>query len=85
MVDASDEERPVREFYAVGKADRSLAEWAVVDQVVATGSVAGTPVHGQETVEIVAGISPDLARTHGLKANEVRPLGRRLPRRWLSR
>ena len=85
MVDAPDEDRPVREFYAVGKADLSLAEWAVVDCVVAAGSVAATPVHGQETVEAVSSISADMARTHGLKVNEVRPLGRKLPRRWFSR
>lgn len=85
MVDAAEEDRPVREFYAVGKTDQALAEWAAVDAVVAGGVVAGIPVHGQETVAAVCGISADMAGIHGLKANEVRLLGRRLPRRWLGR
>jgi len=84
MVELADEPQPVRHFYAVGHEDRSRAEWAAVDQALALGPLATSPVGGVEPVEAFAQLSPRIVRRMGLTPGRVHPLGRLWPRRWLS-
>lgn len=83
LVTAEDDPSPARLHFAVGKPDQQRAEWAAVDAALGRGVVATSPVAGEEPVLAVAPIQPGLARIMGLASGEVRPLGRRLPRRWL--
>lgn len=83
LVTPEDEPDPVRFHFAVGKPDQQRAEWAAVDAALGQGVVATSPVKGEEPVLAVSPIQPGLAKNMGLASGEVRPLGRRLPRRWL--
>jgi len=84
MVELADEPEPVRHFYAVGQDDRSRAEWAAIDEALAIGAVATSPVGGVEPVEAFARLSPRAVRRMGLAPGKVHPLGRLWPRRWLA-
>jgi hypothetical protein len=75
---------PVRHFFAVGHEDRAKAEWTAVDWALREGSVAASPVGGLEPVEALRHIPPLRMAALGLKAGEVRALGWKHPRRWLS-
>jgi hypothetical protein len=84
MLELPDAAAPVRHFYAVGHEDRNRAEWAAVDEALARGAVATSPVAGVEPVEAFARLSPRVVRRMGLAAGGVRPLGTLWPRRWLA-
>lgn len=73
-----------RHYYAVGHADRHKAEWTAVDCAVRAGEVATSPIGGAEPVEALRQLTPAKMAGLGLKAGEVRELGWRHPRRWLS-
>ncbi|HEY8617234.1 hypothetical protein [Phenylobacterium sp.] len=73
-----------RHYFAVGHDDRAKAEWTAVDWALREGQVASSPVGGQEPVEALRRLTPQRMISLGLKAGEVRPLGWRHPRRWLS-
>jgi hypothetical protein len=74
----------IRHYYAVGWADRSRAEWTAVDHALRAGEVAASPVDGTEPVEALRPLSRARMATLGLAPGEVRELGWRYPRRWLS-
>ena len=76
---------PVRHFYAVAQPDRAQAEWAAVDCAVALGEVASSPVGGVEPVQAVAQLSSDKLRANGVGEGQIRALGGKWPRSWLSR
>lgn len=78
------ETEPVRWWFAVGKPDQQRAEWAAVDCALPIGSVATSPSKGVEPVEAVSLLPDRVVRTMGLAPGEVKALGRRIPRRWLS-
>lgn len=84
MVELEDEPGPVRHFYAVGHEDRSRAEWAAIDQALAIGAVATSPVGGVEPVEAFAKLTPRVIKRMALAPGRVQPLGRVWPRRWLA-
>jgi hypothetical protein len=84
MLELPDEAAPIRHFFAVGHEDRSRAEWAAVDEALAIGAVATSPIGGVEPVEAFARLSPKVVRRMALGAGRVRPLGRLWPRRWLA-
>lgn len=73
-----------RHYYAVGQADRARAEWAAVDCAVREGEVATSPIGGAEPVEAIKPLTRLRMAALGLAAGEVRELGWRYPRRWLS-
>jgi hypothetical protein len=84
MLTPPDEPAPLRHFFAVGHADRAKAEWTAVDSALLIGHVATSPVGGLEPVHMVAELTPHTVHLLGLKPREVRPLGWRWPRRWIT-
>jgi hypothetical protein len=74
----------VRLFYALGHAERAKAEWTAVDRAQEEGEVATSPRGGMEPVEALAGLTAPRMAKLGLAKGEVRALGDRWPRRWLS-
>ncbi|PHY13804.1 hypothetical protein CSW58_03370 [Caulobacter sp. B11] len=83
MIEIPGERAPVRHYFAVGHPDRARAEWAAVDQALATGAVASSPYQGQEPVEALREVAVYRARELGLLKGEARALGDKFPRRWL--
>lgn len=73
-----------RHYYAVGHADRSKAEWTAVDWALRRGEVAASPLAGAEPVEALKGLTRPRMATLGLASGEVRELGCKSPRRWLT-
>ena len=77
-------ERMQRHYYAVGHADRAKAEWTAIDWAVRAGEVAPSPVDGAEPVEALRPLTRPRMTMLGLAPGEVRELGWRYPRRWLT-
>jgi hypothetical protein len=75
---------PTRHYWAIAIADRAKAEWAAVDRAMLLGDIASSPCKGIEPVEAIKALTPHAFDWSGLKAGEVRPLGTKQPRRWLS-
>lgn len=84
MVEAPGEAAPVRHFFAVGQEDRARAEWRAIDAAQAIGPIAGSPVGLLEPVHAIAPLSVKAVQGLGLRAGEIRALGRRWPRTWLG-
>ena len=84
MVRPAGEAGPVRHFFAVGHEDRAKAEWTAIDQALLIGQVASSPVKGLEPVHVVGALNPRTVAALALKPGEVRALGWKWPRRWLS-
>jgi hypothetical protein len=84
MLQLEDEPAPLLRYFAVGKPDQQRAEWAAVDAAVTLGSVATSPIRGQEPVKAIAPLSAMIARSNGLAPGQVRALGPRWPRRWIG-
>lgn len=84
LVRLSGESEPVRHYWAVAVADRAKAEWAAADRAMLLGDIASSPWRGTEPVEAVKALTPHAFDWSGLKDGEVRPLGTKQPRRWLS-
>jgi hypothetical protein len=73
-----------RHYYAVGFEDRGKAEWTAVDHALRVGEVASSPVAGDEPVQAIRQLTLPKMRSLGLAPGQVRELGWRHPRRWLS-
>lgn len=73
-----------RHYYAVGHADRAKAEWTAVDYAVRAGEVASSPISGDEPVAALRPLTRARMTTLGLVDGQVRELGWRYPRRWLT-
>ncbi len=84
MVELADEPVALRHFFAVGFEDRAKAEWSAIDCALALGGVAASPVGGLEPVHAISELSQRTLRSLGLKPREVRSLGWRWPRKWVS-
>lgn len=84
MVTPPGEPAPLRHFFAVGHDDRAKAEWTAIDKAMLSGEVASSPVGGLEPVHVVSELTANVVRSLALKPGEVRPLGWRWPRRWIS-
>ena len=78
------EREPQRHFWAVAVADRAKAEWAAADRAMLVGDIASSPWRGTEPVEAIRALTPHAFDWSGLKDGEVRALGTKQPRRWLS-
>ena len=84
MVELAGEPMPLRHFFAVGSEDRAKAEWRAIDQALLIGPVAGSPVGGLEPVHAVSALTPRTISLLALKPGEVRSLGWRWPRKWVT-
>lgn len=84
MVELPGEPAPLRHFFAVAQDDRAKAEWKAIDQAQLIGRVASSPVKGLEPVHAVSELSARTVARLALRPGEVRPLGWRWPRRWLT-
>jgi len=84
MVEVEGEPLALRHFFAVGHEDRAKAEWRAVDSALLIGRVATSPVKGLEPVHMVSELSAKTIGALALKPSEVRSLGWRWPRRWLT-
>ncbi len=84
MVELEGEPAALRHFFAVGHDDRAKAEWKAIDRAMLIGNVAGRPVSGLEPVHAVSELSAKTVKALALKPDEVRSLGWRWPRRWIT-
>jgi hypothetical protein len=84
LVEIAGEPRPLRHYFAVGHEDQARSEWTAVDCATRAGRVASSPVAGQEPVEAIRPLTPARMKILGLADGEVRELGWRHPRRWLT-
>ena len=84
MVELAGEPAPLRHFFAVGHEDRAKAEWTAIDKALLIGGVAVSPVGGLEPVHVVSELSPRTVKALALKPGEVRALGWKWPRRWVT-
>ena len=84
MVELKGEPAPLRHFFAVGYEDRARAEWRAIDSALLIGNVATSPVGGLEPVHAVSELTAKSVAALALKPGEVRPLGWRWPRRWVT-
>jgi uncharacterized membrane protein len=84
LIEVAGEPAPLRHYFAVGHEDQAKCEWTAVDSAGRAGRVATSPVGGQEPVEAIRPLTPAKMKTLGLVQGEVRELGRRHPRRWLT-
>jgi uncharacterized membrane protein len=84
MVELAGEPVALRHFFAVGHADRAKAEWRAIDSALLIGQVAASPVGGLEPVHAVSELSAKTIKSLALKPSEVRSLGWRWPRKWMS-
>jgi uncharacterized membrane protein len=81
---AGDGQPMLRHYFAVGHADRAKAEWTAIDCALRLGEVATSPLAGAEPVEALRALTLQKMTALGLAPGEVRELGWRHPRRWLS-
>lgn len=84
MVQAPGEPQPLRHYYAVGQPEQAKAEWTAVDAALQVGRVAASPVGGLEPVAAIRELAAPRMAALGLRPGEVRALGWKHPRRWLS-
>ncbi len=84
LLELPGEPAPLRHYFAVGHEDQGKSEWTAVDWAGRAGRVAVSPRAGQEPVEAIRPLTPSKMKELGLAPGEVRELGWRHPRRWLS-
>jgi hypothetical protein len=84
MVELAGEPVALRHFFAVGHEDQAKAEWTAVDNALLIGKVATSPVGGLEPVHAVSELTAKTVKALALKPSEVRSLGWRWPRRWIT-
>jgi len=84
LVELTGEPAPLLHYFAVGHTDQGKCEWTAVDHAGRTGRVATSPVGGQEPVQAIRALTLAKMKTLGLAPGEVRELGWRHPRRWLT-
>ena len=84
MIETPNAPGPQRHFFAVDRVDRAEAEWKAVDAAALLGAVATSPVKGLEPVHAVSELSAMAMRNLALGKGQVKLLGTRWPRRWVS-
>ena len=84
LLELPGETAPLRHYFAIGHEDQGKSEWTAVDWAGRAGRVATSPNGGQEPVEAVRPLSAAKMKMLGLAQGEVRELGWRHPRRWLT-
>ncbi len=84
LVQVPGEPQPLVHYFAVGHEDQGKCEWTDVDHARTAGRIAESPVRGQEPVEALRPLTAAKMKSLGLAPGEVRELGWRHPRRWLT-
>jgi len=84
MVQVPGEPAPLVHYFAVGHQDQGKCEWTAVDLAREAGRIAESPVAGQEPVQALRALTLAKMRMLGLAPGQVRALGWKHPRRWLS-
>jgi len=84
LVQLPDEPRPLRHYFAVGHEDQGKSEWTAVDRARDAGRIAESPVGGQEPVAAIRQLTLAKMKSLGLAPGQVRDLGWKHPRRWLT-
>ncbi|WP_269715395.1 hypothetical protein [Caulobacter sp. NIBR2454] len=84
MTEGSDG-KPLQRYFAVGHPDQAKAEWTCIDRATQDGPLASSPSAGREPVQAVNPINLYAMRTYGLANGEVKLLGEKPPRRWMTR
>ena len=84
LVQPPGEPAPLRHYFAVGHQDQAKCEWTAVDYAGRAGIVASSPLKGQEPVEAIRPLTLAKMKSFGLLPGQVRELGWRHPRRWLT-
>jgi hypothetical protein len=84
LVEVAGEPEPLRHYFAVGHEDQAKSEWTAVDFAGRAGRVSSSPRSGQEPVQALRALTPAKMKSLGLTQGEVRELGWRHPRRWLT-
>ena len=84
LVQVPGEPAPLLHYVAVGHADQGKCEWTAIDHAREAGRVAESPVCGQEPVAALRALTPAKMKILGLAPGQVRALGWKHPRRWLT-
>lgn len=84
LLEVPGEPSPLRHYFAIGHEDQGKSEWTAVDWAGRAGRVASSPMGGQEPVQAIRRLTPARMKTLGLAEGQVRELGWRHPRRWLT-
>ena len=84
MLQPPGEPKPLLHYFAVGFADQGKSEWTALDWAGRAGRVAESPIGGQEPVAAIRALTAAKMKILGLAPGEVRELGWRHPRRWLT-
>ena len=84
LLEPEGEPRPVRHYFAVAQSDQARAEWAAADAALVTDHVAPSPSGGMEPIEALSQLSASSVRSLGLRPGQVKPLGAKWPRRWIT-
>ena len=84
LLEVPGEPAPLRHYFAVGHEDQGKSEWTAVDWAGRAGRIATSPAAGQEPVEAIRPLTSAKMKVFGLGQGEVRELGWRHPRRWLT-
>jgi hypothetical protein len=84
LVEIAGEPQALRHYFAVGHEDQGKSEWTAVDWAGRAGRVAASPLNGQEPVEAIRPLTLAKMKSLGLAQGQVRELGWRHPRRWLT-
>jgi hypothetical protein len=84
LVEAPGEPAPLVHYFAVGHEDQGKCEWTAVDLAHEAGRVAESPIRGQEPVAALRPLTAAKMKTLGLAPGQIRALGWKYPRRWLT-
>ena len=79
-----DEPEVVRHYFAVAQLDQARAEWAAADRAMLTGPIASSPHAGMEPVQAIGKLSRHAVGLLCLGPGEMKALGRKWPRRFLT-
>ncbi len=84
LLEVPGEPAPLRHYFAIGHEDQGKSEWTAVDWAGRAGRVASSPAGGQEPVQAIRPLTAGKMKSLGLAQGQVRELGWRHPRRWLT-
>jgi uncharacterized membrane protein len=84
LLELPGEARALRHYFAIGHEDQGKSEWTAVDWAGRAGRIASSPIGGEEPVQAIRPLTAGKMKMLGLAQGEVRELGWRHPRRWLT-
>ena len=84
LLELPDEPQVIRHYFAVAQLDQARAEWAAADRAMLTGAIASSPHAGMEPVQAIGKLSRHAIGLLGLAPGQMKALGRKWPRRFLT-